>query len=122
MKFKIGIDSVEIERIKKSIEKDSFVKRVYGAGELEELKKRKMPAQSAAACFCAKEAFSKAIGTGVTGFNLNEVETLHDEKGKPFLVFSGTAKKIVDESGLSFDISITHTDTVATAVVIAFRE
>ena len=122
MEFKIGIDSVEIERIKKSIEKDSFVKRVYGAGELEELTKKKMPAQSAAACFCAKEAFSKAIGTGVTGFNLNEVETLHDEKGKPFLVFSGTAKKIVDESGLSFDISITHTDTVATAVVIAYRE
>ena len=122
MKFKIGIDSIEIERIKKSIEKDSFVKRVYGAAELEELKKKNMPAQSAAACFCAKEAFSKAIGTGVTGFNLNEVETLHDEKGKPFLVFSGEAKKIVDESGLSFDISITHTDTVATAAVIAFKE
>lgn len=122
MEFKIGIDSVEIERIKKSIEKESFVKRVYGEKELFELKEKNMAAQSAAACFCAKEAFSKAIGTGVTGFNLNEVETLHDEKGKPFLVFSGNAEKIVDESGLSFDISITHTDTVATAVVIAFKE
>ncbi|MBR6005787.1 MAG: holo-ACP synthase [Clostridia bacterium] len=122
MDFKIGIDSVEIDRIKKSIEKDSFIKRVYGEQELEELRKKNMPAQSAAACFCAKEAFSKAIGTGVTGFNLNEVETLHDEKGKPFLVFSGDAERIVDESGLSFDISITHTDTVATAAVIAFKE
>lgn len=122
MEFKIGIDSVEIERIRKSIEKDSFIKRVYGEQELEELRKKNMPAQSAAACFCAKEAFSKAIGTGVTGFNLNEVETLHDEKGKPFLVFSGDAKKIIDESGFSFDISITHTDTVATAAVIAFKK
>ena len=122
MDFKIGIDSVEIDRIKKSIEKDSFIKRVYGERELDELRKKNMSAQSAAACFCAKEAFSKAIGTGVTGFNLNEVETLHDEKGKPFLVFSGDAKRIVDESGFLFDISITHTDTVATAAVIAFKE
>ncbi|MBQ6264209.1 MAG: holo-ACP synthase [Clostridia bacterium] len=122
MEFKIGIDSVEIERIQKSVEKDSFVKRVFGSRELEELKNRNMPAQSAAACFCAKEAFSKAIGTGVNGFNLNEVETLHDEKGKPYLVFSGEAKKIVDENGFLFDISITHTDIVATAIVIAFKD
>ena len=121
MDFKIGIDSVEIERIAQSVKKDSFIRRVYGENELKELRGRNMPAQSAAACFCAKEAFSKAIGTGVTGFNLNEVETLHDEKGKPFLVFSGEAKRIVEESGLSFDISITHTDSTATAVVIAFK-
>ena len=122
MVFKIGIDSVEIERIRKSIEKDTFIKRVYGERELEELLEKNMPAQSAAACFCAKEAFSKAIGTGVTGFNLNEVETLHCESGKPYLVFCGSAEKIVEQSGFSFDISITHTDTTATAVVIAFKE
>lgn len=122
MVFKIGIDSVEIERIRKSIEKGTFIKRVYGERELEELREKNMPAQSAAACFCAKEAFSKAIGTGVTGFNLNEVETLHCESGKPYLVFRGSAEKIVEQNGFSFDISITHTDTTATAVVIAFKE
>ncbi len=121
MDFKIGIDSVEIERIAQSVKKDSFIRRVYGENELKELRGRNMPVQSAAACFCAKEAFSKAIGTGISGFGLKEVETLHDEKGKPFLVFSGEAKRIVEESGLSFDISITHTDSTATAVVIAFK-
>ena len=121
MDFKIGIDSVEIERIAQSVKKDSFIRRVYGENELKELRNKNMPAQSAAACFCAKEAFSKAIGTGISGFGLKEVETLHDEKGKPFLVFSGEAKRIVEESGLSFEISITHTDSTATAVVIAFK-
>ncbi|MBO4894829.1 MAG: holo-ACP synthase [Clostridia bacterium] len=122
MDIKIGIDSVEISRIEKSIQKESFVKRVFGEEELAELKSRNMPAESAAACFCAKEAFSKAIGTGVRGFELKEVQTLHNDMGKPYLVFGGDAKKIVNELGYSFDISITHTDTAATAVVIAFKQ
>ncbi|MBQ4245177.1 MAG: holo-ACP synthase [Clostridia bacterium] len=122
MDIKIGIDSVEISRIEKSIQSESFVKRVFGGEELAELEARNMPPESAAACFCAKEAFSKAIGTGVRGFELKEVQVLHNDMGKPYLVFGGDAKKIVNELGYGFDISITHTDTAATAVVIAFKQ
>jgi phosphopantetheinyl transferase (holo-ACP synthase) len=46
---------------------------------------------------------------------------LHKENGKPYLKFSGKALEIVRESGLSFDVSITHTESIATAIVIAFQ-
>lgn len=118
--YKIGIDLVEIERIKKSIQSEHFCERVFGENELKELRARNMPAQSAAACFAAKEAFSKAIGTGICGFSLTEVETLHTENGKPYLHLSGNALKLAGD--LSFDISITHTRELAQAVVIAYKE
>ena len=72
------------------------------------------------AAFCAKEAFSKSLGTGISGFSLKEVSLLHNERGKPYLSFSGNAEKIVHKTGCSFDVSITHTESLATAVVISF--
>ena len=58
----LGIDLLEIDRIRRSLENPRFVRRVFGAQELEQLAARGFPAQSAAACFCAKEAFGKALG------------------------------------------------------------
>ena len=110
--IKNGIDSVEISRIER------FKRRVYGSDELKELENKK--AESFAGAFCAKEAFSKALGTGVRGFSLCEVQVLHDGYGAPYFSLSGNAEKIAREKGLEFSLSITHTDTVATASVIAY--
>lgn len=117
---KIGFDLVEIKRMEQSIKSEHFCKRVFGEREFEELKKRGFPTQSAAACFAAKEAFGKAMGTGLVGFSLNEVEVLHNENGKPYLSLSGNALKLAEN--FSFDISITHTDETAGAVIIAWEE
>ena len=120
--MQVGIDSVEINRIKALIEsKERFIERAFSLEEQKEFSKRNNKPQHIAAAFSAKEAFSKALGTGISGFNLNEVSLLHKENGKPYLEFSGKALKIVEESKLSFDVSITHTDSLATAVVIAFK-
>ena len=120
--FSVGSDILKIERIAKIIEKSPrFVEKYYGRDEIEYLKSINYRAQTVAGMFCAKEAFSKALGTGVSGFNLNEVSLLHKENGKPYLEFSGKASEIVNGSRLSFDVSITHTDSIATAIVIAFR-
>lgn len=119
--YSIGIDSIEIDRVSKSIEKPSFISRVFGKEESSELNDKGFPAESAAACFAAKEAFGKALGTGLTAFDLNEVQVLHNQAGKPYLSPSGAAKAAADCNNLDFDISITHTKTVATAVVIAFE-
>ena len=116
----LGIDTVEIDRIEESIKNNRFVERVYSAEEIEELSRRNFIAQSAAACFAAKEAFSKSIGTGIRGFSLNEVSLLHDELGAPFLKFSGKAADICKEKGYEYSVSITHTDKYATAVVVAY--
>lgn len=117
--YTIGIDLIEIERIKKSIESKHFCERVFGENELKELTDKGFPAQSAAACFAAKEAFGKSLGIGIFGFSLTEVETLHNKNGKPYLHLSGNALKLAGD--LSFDISITHTRELAEAVVIAFK-
>lgn len=118
--YKIGFDLVEIKRMERSIKSEHFCKRVFGEREYEELLKRGFPVQSAAACFAAKEAFGKALGIGLVGFSLNEVEVLHNEKGKPYLYLSGKALEL--SKNLSFDISITHTDETAGAVIIAWEE
>ena len=74
---------------------------------------------SAAADWAAKEAFSKALGTGVRGFELNEVSCLRDELGAPYLVLTGKAKQAAE--GLAFSVSLTHTAELASAIVIAYK-
>lgn len=115
-----GIDLIEIERIEKALEKDGFKSRVYGENELKELERKRT--ESYAAAFCAKEAFSKALGTGISGFSFHEVEMLHDEKGKPYFLLSGKAKQLADSLKLDFSLSITHTKDYAAAMVTAYTK
>ncbi len=112
----VGIDTVEISRIRKCAARDSFMKRVFSASELEMFRSKRDPAPSIAANWAAKEAFSKALGTGVRGFGLCEVECLRDELGAPYLVLSGKAEQAAE--GLSFCVSLTHTKDLAAAIVI----
>ncbi len=99
----IGIDIIEIARIKKSATNPRFLSRVFGAEELALYRERGQSPSFLAANFCAKEAFSKAVGTGVRGFELCEVQLLRDCLGKPYLSFSGAAARLVISLGLSFE-------------------
>lgn len=118
--YTAGIDIVDIERIEKSVSNSRFLSRVFSQSELDFFSSKKNPYPSMAGNWAAKEAFSKALGTGVRGFDLNEVSVLRDENGKPFLDFSG--KALDAAKGLSFSVSISHTDTLATAIVIAYKK
>ena len=111
---------VEISRISNLMENSNFMQKVYSAAEISELEARGFPPQSAAAAFAAKEAFAKALGTGIRGFSLNEISLLHDELGAPRLELAGRAKEIAANSGLTFTVSLTHTKEYAAAVVVAF--
>ena len=114
-----GIDLTEIERIKKSCQNPRFIARGFSAKEQEYFASKRNPYPSMAAAFAAKEAFSKALGTGIRGFELNEVSVEHDPLGAPFFTFTGHAAEIVRQRKLSFSLSLTHTDTVAAAFVVA---
>ncbi len=118
--IKNGIDIVDIKRIEHSLKSEGFKAHVYGADELKELENKR--SESYAGAFCAKEALAKALGTGVRGFSLCEVQILHDEYGAPYFSLSGNAQKIATEKGLEFSLSITHTDTIAMASVIAYSK
>lgn len=75
-----------------------------------------------AASFAAKEAFSKALGTGIRGFALAEVSVLRDSLGAPYFALSGRAARLAEERGLRFSVSLSHTEDLAAAFVVAWRE
>lgn len=116
--MRCGVDSIEIDRIAKSMENPFFLENYFSPEEHALFESRGRKASVVAGNFAAKEAFSKALGTGIRGFSLGEVSVLRDELGAPYFVFSGNAQKI--SNTLTFSVSITNTKTVATAMVIAY--
>ncbi|MGL4362742.1 MAG: holo-ACP synthase [Cellulosilyticaceae bacterium] len=119
----IGTDIIEIERIDKAVLRTkSFLNKVYTHKEqmLWESKGKKVT--FLAGNFAAKEAVSKALGTGFRTFGLCDVEILRDELGKPEVVLHGDAKKIFEQIGVShIFVSISHCKHYATAMVILER-
>lgn len=120
--YSVGMDMIEIPRIKRSMQRSNFLNFILGEKEFEELKLRKFPPQSVAANFAAKEAFAKSIGLGFKGFKIKEVEILRESSGKPIFYFTGNAKKIVDKNSYDFSLSLTHTANLAAAMVICFKK
>lgn len=118
----VGVDMVEISRIKKSMQNNRFLKFILGDEEYSQLEKKNFPAQSVAANFCAKEAFSKAVGTGIRGFGIKNVQILRDEIGKPYIFLTDNAMEAIKNKNLDFSVSLTHTRTYACAVVVCFNK
>ncbi|AGM24202.1 holo-ACP synthase [Fusobacterium animalis] len=118
----IGNDIIEIERIEKAISKESFKDKIYTQRELENIKKRGNRAETYAGVFSAKEAISKAIGTGVREFSLTDLEILNDDLGKPYVVVSEKLDKIIKSKKKDYqiEISISHSKKYATAMAIIF--
>ena len=117
----VGVDIIEIDRIAKMIEQhgDRFLRRIYTPRERERYEGR---VPELAARFAAKEATSKALGTGIRGLTWREMEVLSNRRGKPILVLHGDAAKRAAHLGLThFDISLTHSRTDAMAFVVALR-
>ncbi|WP_319204439.1 holo-ACP synthase [uncultured Ilyobacter sp.] len=116
----IGNDIVEIDRIKKAIVKNSrFKDRVYTSKEIDYLEKKSDPYPGYAGRFAAKEAVSKAMGTGVRGFNLCDIEVVNDSLGKPEVKFYGALEEKYKEFRVMLTIS--HSREYATAMAILFK-
>lgn len=117
--YGIGVDIVSIDRIAESIKRESFLHKVYGKQEIRAFANtEKIKTNSLAANFAAKEAFSKALGTGVRGFDFNEVQVLRDNLGAPYFEFSGRAKEIVMGKKLCCKVSLSHEKDKAIAFVV----
>ena len=120
MIFGIGCDIIEIERIASCDER--FLKKHFTEAEIELFKRKKLP-QTVAANFAAKEAFSKALGTGVRGFSLIDVEVLRDDMGKPYINLSGGAKELFESAGANkIFVTLSHSKELAMAYVILEKE
>ena len=116
----IGNDIIEIERIEKAISKESFKIKIYTQRELENIEKRGDRVETYAGIFSAKEAISKAIGTGVREFSLTDLEILNDDLGKPYVVVSERLDKIIKskKEDYQIEISISHSKKYAIAMAI----
>lgn len=117
--FSVGVDIIEIERIEAALRRhgERFLQRVYTPTEQAHCQGR---VPELAARFAAKEAVSKALGTGIRGIAWQEMEILCDERGKPLLRLHGRAKARAEELGLSeFAISLSHSRDYAVALVMA---
>ena len=118
----IGVDLVECARIQHSIDRfgDRFLRRVFTDGEVEYSKSMKFPARHLAARFAAKEAVSKAFGTGIgKSMGWREIDVRKKPSGEPFLVFTGGAEKLAQERGVvSAFITLSHSDHHAIATIV----
>ena len=117
--YGIGTDIVEVNRIKKSIKKKLFIQKIFSKEEILKCKKIKNPSNCFAKRFAAKEAFSKALGTGISkGINFNEIVVLNKKTGKPYINIIGQTKKVLDKKfkGKKTKVSLSLSDEKKYAV------
>ncbi len=120
--YGIGADIVKVNRIKKSIQNNLLIKRLFNKREIIRCKKIVNSANCFAKRFAAKEAFSKALGTGIAkGINFNEIIILNDKNGKPFIRLTDKTKKYVEKKlrrkKYTISLSLTDEDNYAAAFV-----
>ena len=116
----IGIDIVQINRMESWINNPKLTQRYFHPDELVYISSRlNSAAQTLAARFAAKEAFGKALGTGLKGIALKDILTINNENGKPELKLSGSALNMFNKSGSkNVHVSLSHEKETAIAMII----
>ena len=119
----VGIDIIEIDRIARSIKNPKFLSRIFSPSELKYFSQKCFNPSTIAGNFCVKEAFSKAMGTGIRGFSFNEISVLRDYMGTPYISLSGKAKELLKSktNGNNLTVSISHSKNMSTAIVILYK-
>lgn len=120
----IGIDIIEIDRIEKVLERTPrFLERNFTEKEIEYFKANNLRSESIAGNFATKEAISKAIGTGIRGFNLKDIEILRDDLGKPIVnTYNNLNDICIKYSVKEIKVSISHSENYAVANCLIITE
>ncbi len=118
----LGVDIVEIDRMKAALERHPRIKeRLFSEEERRYCDERNRPEIHYALRFAAKEAVLKALGTGFSGTRFTDVTVARDERGRPFPRLEGRAAEVAEERGVDefhLSLSYTHQTAVASAVAI----
>ena len=111
----IGTDIIEISRMENALASDDFMNKVYT-----ETEKSKKYINTLSGYFAAKEAVSKALGTGFSKIRPNEIEIVNNPMGKPYVNLYGNAKAKAKNLGIRIvHVSISHSKDMAAAIAIA---
>lgn len=115
----IGTDIIEIDRIEKAMERTSgFIQKSFTSNEIEYFNSKGFKANIVAGNFAAKEAVSKALGTGFRGFGLKDIEILRDHLGKPIVQLSDKIYELIDTKSFNMHVSISHSKDNAIAYAV----
>ncbi len=122
----IGIDIIEIERIKGAVEKNNkFLERFFTSNEIEIFKSKNFKPATIAGFFAAKEAVVKSLGTGFRNMKWQDIEVGQDSLGKPFIKLHNNGRQIAYDKGIEeILISISHSrfNAVAQAMAVGNQE
>jgi|SRR6056297_12295 len=122
MIYGIGIDIVEIKRIRNLLDRwqEKFLHRVFTEKEIEYCQKKSNPSSHYAVRFAAKEATGKMFGTGLGNIGWKDIEVLHKDNGNPYLNFRNNAEKeIINNNIKNVHLSLSHEKKYAVAQVVA---
>lgn len=115
----IGIDLCSVERMREQMDNARFQARIFTQKERAYFASRPaVAAASLAAGFAAKEAFLKAVGLGLGGMAMAEIEVLHKESGQPYYVLHGAADQWMHSRGAVAHLSLTHENGMAAAFCV----
>lgn len=117
----IGVDAVDIDRFARMLERTPSTRdRIFTVEEKNYAARFANPIPNLAVRFAAREATMKALGVGLGAFDLHDVWIRNETTGQPVLEVEGAAQALAREAGITrWSVSLTHTDTVAIAYVIA---
>jgi holo-[acyl-carrier protein] synthase len=120
----LGTDLVEVERFRTAITRTaSLAGRLFSDDERAYASDQQDPAKSLAARFAAKEAVMKALHAGLGDVDFHDIEVVRQEGGAPVLAVRGRAERLANARGVTrWHVSLSHTDSVAMAVVIAVAD
>lgn len=117
----IGVDIIEIERVRQAIQNNkNFLSKLFTEREIDYFISRNMNSEVIAGNFAAKEAVSKALGTGIRGFSFKDIEILRNELGKPEVILHNGAnlignKLVGNNNSPRVHLSISHNNSSAIA-------
>lgn len=116
----VGIDIIEIDRIERAVKHNkNFLYKLFTEKEIEYFNAHGYKIESIAGVFAAKEAISKALGTGFRGFGFKDIEILKDNKGKPEVILFNKAKALAEIYGnYKVHLSISHNKSNAIAYAV----
>lgn len=115
----IGVDLIEVARVTKACDRDSFRRRYFTDQEIELIEK---DIKKAADNFAAKEAVAKVFGTGFQTFFPIDIEVLRNSEGKPYVNLYGKADELAKKLGItSIHVSISNTKEYTTAFAVGER-
>lgn len=117
----IGTDVVDLHRFRESLERTPGLRdRLFTDHERVYAERKADPTDRLAARFAAKEATMKALGVGIGAIRMADIEVVHHDDGRPELVLHGSARRLAAHKGVAhWHLSLTHSDTVAQAMVVA---